>query len=198
MQSPKWRIEPYRLGLADLALLSFQRFQNPDGGVIEKAPSSLGALPIGPGEAGEVLLPVTDGEAFWVGLTAIPPDGVSFAIAAHSADGHIVDALSGRVWNDDFSVATAVPPLYVIDGIRRTEGGFWTFARLAAPGGLATRRLAIIFNPVKSRTLDPEAGSGGPAIKIWQVDYQEFRDRTNLDPPTRLDPNAGYKGWTLP
>lgn len=48
-------------------LVSFQRFALPPAGVVEGAPSSLGALPVA-SASDCFLLPVADDEAFWIGV----------------------------------------------------------------------------------------------------------------------------------
>src|SRR5439155_18060967 len=82
-----------RLG-AD-AVVSFQRFQLPTTGRVREAPISLGAIePAGTAAKG-FLLPLYDGEAFWIGLDmerGSPP--LAFSFAAELSDGSSLDLLS--------------------------------------------------------------------------------------------------------
>ena len=63
-------VEPQ--GLVHGALhVSFQRFARPAGGWITDVPRSLGTLPV-PACGENFLLPIGDGEVFWIGLSLSP------------------------------------------------------------------------------------------------------------------------------
>lgn len=72
--------------------VSFQRFAWPAGGWIAEVPGSLGALPVAACGA-DFLLPVGDGEAFWIGLSLSPgaaPAPVGITVERH--DGTILQS----------------------------------------------------------------------------------------------------------
>ena len=53
--------------------VSFQRYLRPRSGVIAHPwPSSLGVLPVGLGYGGDLVIPLDDHEAFWIGLDLAP------------------------------------------------------------------------------------------------------------------------------
>lgn len=125
-------------------LVSFQRFARPRTGVVECAPSSLGALPVASTSAG-FLLPVADDEAFWIGVIC-PAATVSgtLVLEAFSPEG-------GRIW------VTALDPSRdtVIAGIVQAEGEFKTFCRR----NVAEIRLRIDHRSARVRLTDYESYS---------------------------------------
>jgi hypothetical protein len=160
-------------------VLSFQRFAWPVNGVVERAPSSLGALPVGIGAARELLLPLSHEECFWIGLGVSPgTPRITLAVAVELSNGEVLDAISGKSWGADQPSMVVVVETPRIEGIRRLDGRVGVFAR-------ETRRRAD-FNCVCLR-FRVAAPGGAP-----------FAAETGLTPPAPLDPDAGYKGWLLP
>jgi hypothetical protein len=175
--------------------------------VVASAPSSLGALPIGRAQNGELLVPLADDEAFWIGLTRCDPSiEVSLALRV-DIDGHRgVDAFTGETWNAREPFAVLVPPVREIDGIRRTDDSRWVFARasgaVSAPKCRALGFAALSGRPAPNDISDflgqRAPNQIGAAATVRLVDRAEFQHRTHLAPPSPLDPNMGYKGWRLP
>ena len=167
--------------------VSFQRFEAPAGGLIAQAPSSLGALPVGQTDRDEWLLPLADGEAFWIGLNAEP--AAELAVRADAQRDGALDALSGGRWDASAPQLMRVAAFLVVAGIRRADGQLWPFARRpqtdAAP---ACHAVALVVRN--------EHHEG--TVEVRLVDYAEFSARTGRPPPAPLDPDAGYKGYLLP
>jgi hypothetical protein len=185
------------LGDAELRLpaglaLSFQRYARPESGVIERAPSSLGALPVGLTRDGELVLPLAPRECFWIGIDADVRHPLWLALALEREDGAPIDVLSGSVWNEGAARYVPVPGVTVIDGIRRADGAFDPLVRDdGARSGSQSCRLRIWLR----RAPQDEAFT---AAILHLVDYATFAASTGAAPPDPLDPDAGYKGWRLP
>lgn len=182
-------------------MLSFQRFAWPADGVVEHAPSSLGALPVGIGAARELLLPLAQEECFWIGLGANQgAPRIALAVAVELRNGKVLDAISGESWDADKPSTAAVEETRRIEGIRRRDGRIGVFAR-------ETRRHAN-FNCICLRfQADASVGahvivgtrnSETHVVLLRLVDYGTFAAETGQTPPEPLDPDAGYKGWLLP
>ena len=187
--SADW-LGPAELTLPPGLVLSFQRYALPDSGVIEAAPASLGALPVGLSRDGELLLPLAPRECFWIGMRADTAHPLELAAAMESDDGPI-DVMTGKAWNASTAVRARVPGTPVIDGIRRADGAFDPLLRedgaALRPRG---RRLQLWVGKLGERAAAP--------VLIELVDYAAFSARTGLPVPEPLDPDAGYKGWLLP
>ena len=181
------------LRLGSLLVISFQRFRRPRDGVISAAPASLGALPVGASESGELLLPLADDEAFWIGVTpCIPATVVELAVHAELKGYGLVDVFSGEWCNPDATDMVRVPPVPAIDGIRRPDNSILAFAR-GSPDERLSACDSVRFIAV---TQDRDAGRAAASVRL--VDYAAFEALTRSPPPSPLDPDAGYKGWWLP
>jgi hypothetical protein len=181
--------------------LSFQRFQRPADGTMAGAPSSLGALPVGADDGGRLLLPVAEDEAFWIGLgVADPATRLDLALAVVLADGRELDAISGAPWDEDRPRTVSVPETRRIDGVHCPDGRVAAFARSPAsvecPACVELGFHATIATVGPGRERVPHRHHASASIEL--VDYEAFHTRTGLDPPSPLDPEAGYKGWRLP
>lgn len=145
------------------ALISFQRFSRPVGDVVERAPRSLGALPVGRAANG-FLLPVADNEAFWIG-----------AMLSRDSNPCSVTILADRLTGGRVPVARLDrPQTAIIAGIIRPDGRFDIFSRhsISAIEATANGRTARV-EPVHpalyaavtgnraAEPLDPAAGFGG-------------------------------------
>ena len=183
------------LGRAELTLpaglvLSFQRYALPESGVIEAAPASLGALPVGLSRDRELLLPLAPRECFWIGLSADTAQPLELAAAMESDDG-LIDVMTGTAWNASTAVRARVPGTSLIDGIRRADGAFDPLLRDDGAGQRPRgRRLQLWVGTIGERAVTP--------VLIELVDYAAFSTRTGLPAPEALDQDAGYKGWLLP
>jgi hypothetical protein len=185
------RLEGARLVAEPGIVLSFQRYLTPEGGVFDRAPPSLGQLPLGLGSGGDPYLPLTRDECCWIGLSVIPgAEDASLSILAVQA-GAEFDILSGKR-QADTALRIGASDRRRIDGILRSEGRFIPIIReanrLKIPGVSLLRCFAFAAGEANARS---EA-----AIRL--VDYQTFSIETGLDPPGSPDPDAGYKGWLLP
>jgi hypothetical protein len=181
------------LRFGSLLIISFQRFKRPRDGVIDVAPASLGALPVGASESGELLLPLADDEAFWMGLTPyIPATVVELAVRVELKGYGLVDAFSGERCGSKATNMVRIPPVTVIDGIRRADRSFLVFSR-----GTREQRLHACHSV---QFIASEAGrdDAGSTAAVRLVDYAAFAELTKSPPPSPLDPDAGYKGWQLP
>ena len=143
-------------------LVSFQRFARSGGEVVERAPQSLGALPVGQGK-GSFLLPLAEAEGFWIGVMLAASEPTRIGLAAQRRDGgrsRLVDLVG--------------PQTAVISGMIRTDGRFDIFSRhsLAALDIAADdsgARVEVVEPAVYAQVtgqpapdpLDPAAGFGG-------------------------------------
>jgi hypothetical protein len=167
--------------------VSFQRFEAPAGGSIQQAPSSLGALPVGENDRGEWLLPVADGEAFWIGVNAEP--AAELALRVDTQRDGALDALSGKEWDVAAPQVMRVTAFVVIAGIHRGDGLLWAFARRPkSDAALASRAVSFVVRNDHHQGL----------IEVRLIDYPGFAAQTGRPPPAPLDPDAGYKGVLLP
>jgi hypothetical protein len=169
--------------------------------MIARAPSSLGALPVGVDDGGRLLLPVAEDEAFWIGLgVSEPATRLDLALAIELTDGRELDAIAGTTWDKDRPETVSVPEARRIEGIHRPDGRVAVFARSpASVENPACIRLGVhaMFGAVglEGERAPPRHQT---SVVVKLVDYETFRTRTGLAPPSPLDPGAGYKGWRLP
>jgi hypothetical protein len=185
------------LGQGELRLpaglaLSFQRYALPESGVVERAPASLGALPVGLSPDGRLLLPLARRECFWIGLSVEAVQPVAIAVAAERDDGVMLDVRTGGAWNASSTVFADLADTLRIEGLRRPDAAFEPLLRDDGEGrGPRCRRLHFW---IRSGSMRPSA----PAAVLELVDYPTFTALTGLPAPDALDPDAGYKGWRLP
>jgi hypothetical protein len=184
-------------------VLSFQRFARPETGIVDRAPASLGALPVGLGVACDLILPLAVDECFWIGLSVTPATRpIALAVAVDLRSGDVLDAISGTQWNVEWPSTVTVPDTPRIEGIRRPDGQLNLFARQTRNNDdpvcvcLRLRVSAVTADsddkPIVAR--DSETRE----VLLRLVDYVTFAAESGLSPPTPLDPDAGYKGWLLP
>ena len=187
-------ITPGGLMIPPALHVSFQRYARPPENVITKAPSSLGALPVGIAQSGNLVLPLAPDEAFWIGLEVTQADAhMHLAVRFQSPGEPALDALSGETSSDARARRVAVPPHQRIDGIALAASGFRSFARTVhAREDGATALLEL----VTTHGVDHEARSHPTRVVI--VDYLTFETMTGRTRPAPLDPGAKYQGWLLP
>jgi hypothetical protein len=143
-------------------LVSFQRFARSGGEVVECAPQSLGALPVGQGK-GSFLLPLAEAEGFWIG-----------AMLEESASTRVRLAMQSRDGRQSRLAELVGPQTAVIAGMIRPDGRFDIFSRhsvaalaIAVDDGRA--RVEVVEPAVYTQVtgqpapdpLDPAAGYGG-------------------------------------
>lgn len=186
------------VALAPGLLLSFQRFQRPQSGLIDRAPSSLGFLPVGWAATREWLLPLADNECFWIGLgesAATPPRWL--AVAVEFGSGAARDAVTGEVWQHSRAGMLPVPGTPLIAGIQRPDGTLAVFARTAVPFPASSCvRIRLYASP--QPCLEARCDGDVSMLALRLADYEVFATETGLAAPATLDPVAGYQGWRLP
>jgi hypothetical protein len=183
--------QQYTVVLGEAVILSFQRFARPISGVIGRAPSSLGALPVAVGPGGVFLVPVADGEAVWLGLeSAAEGEFARVTIMARLSSGRDVNAISGKPWMGRSEPSRSVPPAQFVEGIPRADEQLAVFARPwdSAPGSGCDALLMIVTSR-QQRDL---------RYRFELVDYGRFTTISGLEPPQPMDPGNGYQGWLLP
>lgn len=158
---PRWIGGRAGLGWGRL-LVSFQRFAPPPGGLVHRAPRSLGALPVAAGPTSFVL-PLGDEEAFWLGVLA-PEGSHDEALELEVARPQGSRVAVARV---ETAGNTAIPGLARPDGLfdvfRRTtiveltalHRGSTAVVRLCDPATYAG------LTGAAPPPLDPSAGYGG-------------------------------------
>lgn len=171
--------------------LSFQRYLRPPGSVGRPLPPSLGALPLGIGVSGELLVPLADDEACWIGLELSPPVlRLRLTLALDTGEGEWLDAFSGRSWHAGLPAEITLPGTLRIPGQRLADRHTAAFAR---PRGDAAGRLRLrLFCAADALQADVFA------LSIGMVCYPAFSAECGLPAPSRIDAAAGYKGWRLP
>jgi len=170
----------YGLALGKLVTLSFQRFATPDPGIIDAAPPSLGALPVALGGPGIALVPLADGEAFWIGLSAGAP-GTVVSLRARGRNGDWHEAFP------DASIGLAGVPR--IAGLGRPDGRFDVLHRARGPGDEAG---------FASLCITAAAGRAAEVATLQLLGPAAFVEATGAPAPPPLDPGAGYDGWRAP
>lgn len=165
--------------------LSFQRFALPAGGVIGRLPPSLGALPVGAAADGTLVLPVADGEAFWIGASTDRPKArAEVFVSAHLSDGTRREA-----------PMVVAAPAARLAGLPREDGGFDALARTATPAGPGCDALTVRY---RIRQRGRRWSDRAEALAVRLLDPAAFAVATGEAPPGPLDPGAGYGGWRLP
>jgi len=173
-------------------VLSFQRFSWPAGGIMDYAPSSLGALPVGIGAKKELLLPLAYRECFWIGMQlSLGAPQIALALAVELRDGLLLDTLSGKSWNSNQPSIIVVGKTTRIEGIRRPDGRLCVFAR-ETHSGAELNSVCLRFHVAITYDTDIRE------VSVRLVDYDTFTVETGKTAPDPLDPKAGYKGWLLP
>jgi hypothetical protein len=155
-QQPAWRAGPDGLTIGARSI-SFQRFVRPADGTVAGAPASLGALPVA-ASAGDFLVPVGDGEAFWIGLMG--PGGIALEAVLPGER----RALTPR---------SRAPELAVVAGLPRPDGRFDVLGAglLAVQVSFGGRTAQVRLTPPDAyqaatgepapEPLDPSSGYGG-------------------------------------
>lgn len=172
--------------------MSFQRFVRPASGAVDDAaPASLGALPVGQGLHGDLVLPLADGEACWIGLDATQA-GLNITLAVQLGSGEWLDALRGSAWHEATAEFVAVPDTRRISGYRRAGSGLRVFARDSADAlGAGCQRLVF-------RVQAPAADAAPFELTLRLLDPALFATESGLPLPPPLDLNGAYQGWRLP
>lgn len=197
--SKDWKdwIRPGRVRIPPGLVLSFQRFPWPEEGVIERAPASLGALPVGLGSENEFILPLARDECFWIGLSVDPPlSRAALAVEAELRNGEELDAISGTTWSESGHAFVILPDTPWVQGIRCKDGGYYVFAR-DSNQSCETLCDRVRFRIERSGE-QIAAAQETAEVSLRLVDYKTFCAESGRPPPAPLDPGAGYKGWRLP
>jgi hypothetical protein len=221
-----WIIEPGWLRLGPFLRVSFQRYPRPASGILDAPPSTWGALPIG-ARKGELVVPLADDEALWLGLSVVRPEVVvAFRVAA-AAEAEL-DAVTGAPWSDELQENppnyVPVPPMRSIDGVQQGQA-IVPFARtLAAAGGFSalymvaipsrridagsrsagTRPLRVPASGGRSPSAAPEPGHGpwhlerSARAHVTFAPYDAFERKTGRARPPPLSGQSIYRGWRLP
>ena len=205
--------------------VSFQRYPYPPSGRVETLPRSRGALPLAVAAPDRLLLPSPAGEAFWIGLVAIPRGPTSLvAVAARLASGERVDLATGAAPGPDRQLdGFAVPPRFAVEGIARQDRGWWPLALEAPPPAPACAGLALLVWTGPPAAAAPEergprpqhdptgpggrppsptgaaAPAGPPAVlRVDLVDPAGFEAAGGERLPEPADDQGTYRGWRLP
>jgi hypothetical protein len=136
-------------------LVSFQRTAQTRGAA--DPPASHGAAPLvelrKPGAAADLLIPVDDAEAIWLGLepaVANLPAAVRVQVMAPVA----IDAVTGGDWTDELSRAPqnylVCPPQRSLDGVQAGPGRARQLVRHAGPGMTADSCVEVVLLRITS------------------------------------------------
>lgn len=115
--APAWEAAAEGLRLGRI-LISFQRFARPPDETVDRAPPSLGALPVAKTRTA-FALPVAEAEAFWIGVEFPAGSGFkSVALEGRGPDGKA------------FPIARIdVPQTCIVPGVTLPDGKFRSFGR---------------------------------------------------------------------
>ena len=199
-ETPQRSVEicPGGLLLPPGLLVSFQRYQCSPDGIIAKAPSSLGVLPLGFDDHRNVFLPLGEDEAFWIGFSfAIPVQSFWLAVKALTSNGEERDAIGGGFWQEDHPQTVRLPGTQRLDGLLRGDGCFDSFFRYTS----INKRYFLKELHVKlydSKTRSSFNRMPLDSVHLRLEGYSSFARLTGSPPPVPLDPTAGYGGWYLP
>lgn len=184
-------VEGGRLEIGGLAWLSVQHYPLPASGLITNPMPSCGAVPVAAIDPRRIVVPLHDGDAVWLGVTALPETGVRLRGAMETAGHGCLDIVSGSRWTClDRARTLAVPPATALDGIPREGGGMWPFARHALPAcAPACRRLRLYLTG---------GGAANPAgVALYFVRPAAYRRLTGADPGPPADPGHQFGKYLL-
>lgn len=185
-----------QLALGPHLILTFQRFRYPPTGLVERPPASLGALPIGRSASGAWLLPLADGECFWIGMSesrAVAPS--MLAVMAELGDATRLDAVSGQPWDERSHGELALPGALWLAGMRK-EGIQPVVWKVFGQKHSAPAAASCVSLTFRLRSCD--AGEDDITTRIDIVDYVNFTHATGVAAPLPMDDAAAYQGWRLP
>jgi hypothetical protein len=129
--------------------VSFQRYRRPARDFLDLPPRSWGALPIGRGRDGDLLLPLGEDEAFWLGLSSKENAPLILVCVTSGAtlDG-ITGASAAKTPSQSALSGVLVPPARSVEGIARADGGWWPFVSSTSTSNIpATRAISIFAIP---------------------------------------------------
>ena len=148
---------------------SFQRYRPAATGLVDKLPTSLGTLPLFARKS-DVILPVDEAEAFWIGICWDRLD-VTAVCSALLRDGRLV----------------------TLHGTDRILGVPMETGRIAS----LTRVMTAAAPGVMSVALNVETDVRNLSVVVRLSSYETFESEAGFRPKP-LDPDAGYKGHRLP
>jgi hypothetical protein len=217
----------YEYPFSSTLLVSFQRYPQPDDGLLRRLPPSWGALPLLASGPRHVLVPLPDGEAFWLGLvrTAHGPAWTLHVLASLPSNERL-DVVTGVPADPSRGEAfgsVSVPPSHAVEGIARGDGTWWPFTRGPTADAPVCRALDLLGSPAPTPPVTgssgeprrqhdsgrlgtsgprrPSAGAGPVAVtsvlRVDVVDPKDFSASGGDDVPP-LDAEAPYRGRRLP
>ncbi len=146
----------------------------------------------------ELVLPLADDEAFWIGLSVIQSRArYILQIIVELAEGAMLDALSGEPFQSDGAAIIAVPDIPRVVGIRVDNDLFRVFARATGNREMAACS-TLTIRVLEDTSDEPPPADSGKSLRVELVDYETFEAQTGLRRPEPLDPENAYKGWLLP
>ena len=145
-------------------------------------PSSLGVLPVGLGHGGDLVMPVDDHEAFWIGLD-LAPGAMPITLST------TVELRSGEIRSCRLVRVTSVERIAGFSGV---DGGMKAFVRScnADSSRECVRLILRLGLAVGNFTVT--------RMSIRLLDYAQYIAESGKPAPVALDMNAGYRGWRLP
>jgi hypothetical protein len=192
ISTPNWSAWLGGIRLANEIEVSFQRYIKPETETMFDVPPSLGALAVAEIGRNTFLLPLHDGEAFWISADRQQLPAWSFSMTVVLADDTTYDLLSSRPAAKTGGSEWWVPPIRMIAGLAADDGSIRPLFRSSDPASGAVRRLLVQSNGAD------RASHQATVAEFHTVDPFEFSTRTGLpahDPP---DPTHAYQGYRLP
>jgi hypothetical protein len=141
---------------------------------------SCGAAPLHAIDKRRIVVPVHDGDAVWLGLTAVAAGLRARCVVETAHHGQLE------------SVSVAAAPMAILAGVPRDGGGLWPFARRpTVPGAPACRRLHLYLGRSVPGSEDDVT------VTLSFVGPRAYRRLTGKDPGQPADPAHRFGRYLL-
>jgi hypothetical protein len=162
--------EGVRVKIGEHVYISFERTRRLGPGDAPRAPSSYGATPIAPWDGGhnaDLIVPVRDDEAIWLGLSAVQNE-IPCAVRVIVREPIEVDATTGGPPAEGLSDTpqnyVVVPPHHAVTGVAAGEGVARQFVRMSRSENDAACRRVQLSAYTPTRPVAVRASSSPPLL----------------------------------
>jgi hypothetical protein len=182
-------IEPGAVVLDELIRVSFQRY--PESAFSPHAiPRSHGALPVGLSKDGVPMVPLTEGEALWIGLRFMSSTR-NIPVKAMFLP-HLREGSHRAVDPAPIEVDVGLSPLAIIWLLNTKDGRSGPIVRGSRHANIECTFFEIVVMTSKN---SPGRKSN---LLIRLCSYGEFTAATGLPDPAPIETVSTYGGWRLP
>ena len=174
--------------LDELIRVSFQRY--PESAFSPHAiPRSHGALPVGLSKDGEPMVPLTEGEALWIGLRSVSSGNIPVKAMFLP---HLREGAHRAGDSSPIEVDVGLSPLAIIWILKTKDGRSGPFVRASRHANIECAFFEIVMMTSKK---SPDRES---SLLIRLCSYGEFTAATGLPDPVAIETVSTYGGWRLP